>query len=29
VRERPSSAVLYPGFAPGLNNQPYFVVRRG
>jgi hypothetical protein len=29
VRERPSSAVLYPGFSAGLNNQPYYVVRRG
>jgi hypothetical protein len=28
VRERPESATLYPGFAPELNNQPYFVLRR-
>jgi hypothetical protein len=29
VRERPSTAALYPGFSAGLNNQPYYVVRRG
>ncbi len=28
VRERPEVATLYPGFAPELNNQPYFVLRR-
>jgi hypothetical protein len=28
VREAPETATLYPGFAPELNNQPYFVLRR-
>jgi hypothetical protein len=29
VREQPETASLYPGFPPGLDRQPYFVVRRG
>jgi len=29
LRQGSSSAWLYPGFSPDLNNQPYFVVRRG
>ena len=29
VRESAEKASLYPGFAPDLANQPYFVVRRG
>jgi hypothetical protein len=29
VRESAEKAWLYPGFAPDLANQPYFVVRRG
>src|SRR5262249_23768364 len=29
VRERAGTASLYPGFSPALNNQPYYVVRRG
>jgi hypothetical protein len=29
VRESAEKAWLYPGFAPDLGNQPYFVVRRG
>jgi hypothetical protein len=29
VRESAEKASLYPGFAPDLSNQPYFVVRRG
>jgi hypothetical protein len=29
VRTDRDRATLYPGFAADLNNQPYFVVRRG
>jgi hypothetical protein len=29
IRESAGKASLYPGFAPDLANQPYFVVRRG
>jgi hypothetical protein len=29
LKESPEKAVLYPGFASELTNQPYFVVRRG
>jgi hypothetical protein len=29
VREHPETASLYPGFPPGLDRQPYFVVRVG
>jgi hypothetical protein len=29
VRTDRGRATLYPGFAADLNNQPYFVVRRG
>jgi hypothetical protein len=29
VKQSPEKAWLYPGFAPDLSNQPYFVVRRG
>jgi hypothetical protein len=29
IRESAEKASLYPGFAPDLANQPYFVVRRG
>ena len=29
LKQGPASAWLYPGFATNLNNQPYFVLRRG
>jgi hypothetical protein len=29
IRESAEQASLYPGFAPDLANQPYFVIRRG
>ena len=29
LKHGPAAAWLYPGFSPDLNNQPYFVVRRG
>jgi hypothetical protein len=29
VSEQPQMASLYPGFPAALNNQPYYVVRRG